>query len=353
MVFHGDGPEAMSYPRTYWRFSPCGAELFAGRDPLDLLADAETVKTNAVRKVFRSGGFFLKLDRRENRSFRGEFNAAMFCARQKVDAVEHLAWGRTPEGAWLITRDAEGFSEAAPVFSRRQNETLYGLLADFLRKIFESEIFHPDLHLGNVLVDPAAGRFTLVDLHGVRKKRIWDWFSRYMMQRCIMECRNALSDEEMIALVERCGIKNAESFFRKALLKEARLLELLQVKRRRQILSGYFKYTRLEGCGKLTDVNVEDDFFNDAESMVLPEAEDLFCFHFFLTQAKIPHRRIGAFDPVEKRIWIEKELPEAFCSKASAGELCRRLKHHRIDGREEEFSQGALHDIIGLFRNNN
>ena len=172
------------------------------------------------------------------------------------------------------------------------------------------------------------------------------------MQRCIMELRNTLSDEEMIRLTGICGIRQPEQFFRKALIREAEFLEALLPKRRRQILNGYFKYTRLEDSGRLVDVNMEEDILNRSEVLSLPDGEELFLFHFFLTQAGIPHRRIGAFDPVSNRIWIENELPEKYRSNADASELVRRLNCHRMKSSENDFYNGSLHDMIGVSRKN-
>ena len=342
----------MNTANTFWHFADEKARLELGGAPLSLLADAETVKTNAVRKVFRNAGIFLKLDRRTRSSFRGEFNAARLCASQGISTVEHLAWGKSPEGAWLVTRAAEGFTEAASLFRCRQKSELYGKIAVFLRRIFSSDVYHPDLHLGNVLIDPENGTCRLVDLHGVRRKNFFDIFKSYMMQRCIMELRNTCSDAEMIRLTELCGIRNPERFFRHALMREAVLLEALQPKRRRQILNGYFKYTRIESSGWLTDVDVEEESLKDSEVLSVPDGEEIFLFHFFLTQAKIPHRRICAFDPVSKQIRIEKELPEKYRSRAEAGELVRRLACHRIQCCESAFCNGFLHDTIGVSRNN-
>jgi hypothetical protein len=342
----------MSITNTFWHFADENARQQLGGDPLSLLADAETVKTNAVRKVFRNDGIFLKLDRRARSSFKGEFNAARLCASRGIGTVEHLAWGRSSEGAWLVTRAAEGFTEAASLFQSRQKSELYEKLAVFLRGLLTSDVYHPDLHLGNVLIDPENGLCRLVDLHGVRRKNFFDIFKFYMMQRCIMELRNTCSDAEMIRLAESCGIRNPEGFFRKALIREAVLLEALLPKRRRQILNGYFKYTRCESCGCLVDVNVEEESLKDSEVLSVPDGEEIFLFHFFLTQAKIPHRRVCAFDPVSKQIRIEKELPGKYRSHAAAGELVRRLACHRIQCCESAFCNGFLHDTIGVSRNN-
>ena len=321
-------------------------------NPLILLGDAENVKSNAVRQVFRSGDYYLKLDRRMGRSFRSEFNSAQMCRAENIPVTEHLAWGRSSEGSWLITRNAEGFVEAGSFFKIRREMKYYEGIAGFLKKLFQSGLYHPDLHLGNILAAPSEPRFLLVDVHGVRKRGFIDRFRLYLMHDCVMELRDTLSDDEICRLIEMCGLRHPEHFFKRSLARRARELRNAFPKRRRQILNGYFKYTRIEGDGRLVDVDAEEAELNRAEEMVTPDASELFLFHFFLNQAKIPHRRVLAFDPGKNTILLEAELPEKYRSAATAEELCRRLKFNGITSAEEDFGKGYLCNLAEVFRNN-
>lgn len=343
----------MSDPRSAnWHFTGDTIREELKNDPLFLLEGAVEIKSNAVRRVFRNGGYYIKLDRRDNRSFKGEFKAACLCAAEQIPVVEHLAWGKNSEGSWLITRGAEGFVEAASLFKIRQKKELYDAVGLMLKKIFSSGIWHPDLHLGNVLVEPESGQCRLVDLHGVRKRYFFDCFRAYMMQRCIMEFRNTLSDAEMYRLIGLCGIRAPEVFFKYALKREAELLKAVTPKRRRQILSGYFKYTHLGPDGRVADIDISAEALGKGEKIFTDDASELFLFHFFLTQAKIPHRRVLAFDPGENSLLLEQTLPEQYRSSASAAELCSRLKYNGIASSEEDFQEGYLNDITGVFRRN-
>lgn len=336
-----------------WHFAGKEAERELGGNPLALLSGAETVKSNAVRKVFRSGEYYIKLDRRAGRSFYGEFQAAQLCVRVGIAAVEHLACGRSSEGACLVTRAAENFTDAAVLFRKRQKWELYLSFAAFLSELLASGLYHPDLHPGNILIDPDSGRCCLVDLHGVRRRTLLDRFFRMgLMKRCIMEIRNCCSDNEMTELIQRCGIRFPEEFFKKSLAQEAFYLEENLPRRKRQILSGYFKYTRLEGGGRLVDADSSDKELEEAEKLTLPDAQELFLFHFFLTQAGIPHRRFLACDPAKNQLWLEAELPEDYRSAASENELCRRLKYNRLESCESDYKHGYLYDIIGVFHKN-
>ncbi len=336
-----------------WHFAGKEAEKELGGNVLALLAGAETVKSNAVRKVFRNGAYYIKLDRRAGRSFYGEFRAAGLCRSAGIEVVEHLACGRSADGACLVTRAAENFIEAASLFRTRQRWELYESFAAFLGRLLASGLYHPDLHPGNILIDPETAECRLVDLHGVRRRTLFDRLFRMgLMERCIMEVRNCCSDSEMARLLKKCSVRNPEAYFKKSLAKEAFYLEENMPKRKHQILNGYFKYTRLEGDGRLVDVESSEKELFAAEVISLPEARELFLFHFFLTQARIPHRRILALDPLKEQVWLENELPEQYRSNASAYELAQRLKYNRLESCESDYKQGYLDDIAGVFRKN-
>ena len=85
--------------------------------------------------------------------------------------------------------------------------------------------------------------------------------------------------------------------------------------------------------------------FTCSDNTAAVRKSTVFLFHFFLTQAKIPHRRILKFDPDRNTVWIEKELPEEFRSAASGAELCQRLKYNFILCSEDDCGAGYLHDI--------
>lgn len=335
-----------------WYYASGAARKELGEAPLDLLADAETVKSNAVRKVFKSGRFFIKFDRRPGHSFRAEFQASQLCGSCGIPTVEHLAWGRTPEGTYLITRAAEGFIEGARLFRTRQAPAVYDAFADFLGKLLDSCVWHPDLHPGNILIDPASGECRLVDLHGIRRRIFWDRFHAYLMQRCIIEVRDYLSDAELTALIARCGIPAPERFLARALACEAAYLRTNFSKRRHQILSGYFKYSSLEPSGRLAHVDVPEEVLVTAEETGFPEAEQLFLFSFFVEQANVPCRRVLACDPGRSTVWLERDIPPERRSAASAGELRERLKINGIETSEDDYGPGFLDDLPGVFRRN-
>ena len=83
-----------------WEFSPGTAADELGPAPQHLLETAELIKANPVRKVFRSGEFYLKLDLRTGNRLLREWRSAELLAARHIPMVEHLALGRSFRSAF-------------------------------------------------------------------------------------------------------------------------------------------------------------------------------------------------------------------------------------------------------------
>ena len=213
--------------------------------------------------------------------------------------VEHLALGRSSRGQLLITRALPDAVQAGVYFFRNclrdgaPAEEFAGALAGFARQIISSGLFHPDFHCGNVLYLPERHKFALVDVYGVRKAFLFDRFQLFRMERILMELRQALDRGTMLRLLSREGVSAPETFYLRALRREARRLFHEWPRRRRQILAGYPKFTRAEGpllrvvdpAGAPADETSGEPVQGDAETL-----ERLLLAHFFLQLACIPHR---------------------------------------------------------------
>ncbi len=304
----------MTRPRTFWLFAGPDARLLLGEQPERLLEGAATVKANPVRKVLRNGEFYLKLDSRPGRRLRREFRSAELVRKVGIPVVEHLGCARLPEGELLITRAMPGavtVEEALNRLDSPEEETAKRFLdgfAGFVRQVLESGVFHPDFHIGNVLYSEESGRFALVDLRGVRKAGWFDRrFRRYRMRRIILEVRQVCSRRRMLELIGLCGIPDPEAFYRSGLRREAQALWKEWPKRKRQILSGYPKFTIRSGTrliaagtgGRTLDDNTLELVEGPAEKL-----EPVFLAHYFLRLARIAHREAAAFDPQSGRLWL-------------------------------------------------
>lgn len=87
-----------------WSFASDAVRAELGESPETLLESGEEVKANPVRRVVRSGGYFLKCDRRGAARFRSEWKSAKLLESQGIPVVEYLACGESSRGGCLITR---------------------------------------------------------------------------------------------------------------------------------------------------------------------------------------------------------------------------------------------------------
>ena len=124
-----------------WEFSPGTAADELGPAPQHLLETAELIKANPVRKVFRSGEFYLKLDLRTGNRLLREWRSAELLAARHIPMVEHLALGRSATGELLITRALPDAVQAGTYFFRTclrdgaPAEEFAESLAEFARQI--------------------------------------------------------------------------------------------------------------------------------------------------------------------------------------------------------------------------
>jgi hypothetical protein len=139
---------------------------------------AERVKKNRAREVFRvrlaGGDAFVKWARRERPRWRRAAAAAEYANLARVraagiPAVEPLALAERGAGlrreTVLVTRaepDAIALVEILPGASAPARRELLAEAAALARRLHESQLFHRDLHAGNLL--RARGGLLLVDL---------------------------------------------------------------------------------------------------------------------------------------------------------------------------------------------
>lgn len=323
-------------PRGFrWTFASDAVRAELGECPEMLLDSGIEVKENPVRRVIRSGSYFLKCDRRSFVHLRGEWKSAKLLKSHGIPTVEYLAYGKSCRCGCLITRalpDSESVAEyywKTFVRNGADPQAFLARFAPFLQCVFRSGLFHPDFHLGNVLYEKARQQFALVDVKGARRAGFLDRrFRSYRMLRIAMELREILSKDRMIAFLVECGIPNADAFYEYALRREANALWREWPKRQRQILSGYPKFTRKIN-GVLRAVNplreLEELSNCDIRKGKREELEKLFLASFFLQLALIPHRRALGFDPENGKLYLEPVSREA-CPDDRSDRLRDRLE---------------------------
>ena len=195
-----------------WYLSPAGVELFGDGGPdLDgwlARGAAVVVKSNPARTVYRvtlpGATVFVKhckisglraLGREFIRQPKAqlEFENTRALRERGVAAIEPLAWGgpdsKLPGESFLITRELtdsipfvhylERILPALPADEHRTaRRVIARALGEFVARLHDAGVAHPDPHPGNLLVELGASfppRFALIDLHAVRVGRPLDW----------------------------------------------------------------------------------------------------------------------------------------------------------------------------------
>ncbi|MDR0931936.1 MAG: hypothetical protein LBM70_02820 [Victivallales bacterium] len=314
---------------TYrWQFSSEAVHSELGDTPETLLNDGVEIKANPVRRVIRNGEYFLKCDRRGVARLLREWKSAKLLRASEIPVVEYLACGNSPNGGCLITRALPNSESVADFYYTnfvRNHENPKAFLdsfAAFMRIIFNSGLFHPDFHIGNILYDKHNHKFVLVDAMGIRKSTLFDrLFYNYRMWRIVMELREILDREQMIRLIASCKIPNPKLFYDRALDREADMLWKEWPKRRNQILTGYPKFTRqIDGVLHVVDPlrqiaeTIDCEVIENEDTDTL---EKMFLAHYFLQLAKIPHRRAKAYDPEGGKLYLEIVPARAIPVRAS------------------------------------
>ena len=280
---------------------------------------ATTVKTNPVREVRTDGEFFYKLDRRSGRTFSREFQAARLLAERGVPVVEHVWHGVIPAGAVLVTRALADAPTVREYVARRVPDAEFRRkFAEFIRDFLATGLGHDDLHIGNILYSVKEGRFVLVDVQAVRRSRRRKL--PYGIVRAVLELRCHLHKAEVCEMLEIVGVPDAERFFDRGLKIEAAALKREWGKRRRQILSGYPKFTRIDGA-KLVASSAMPEELENLEWRSGGEAA--FVSAFFWELAEIPHERVLAFDREKRLIGV---APRLFPTPLDATEVAARRR---------------------------
>lgn len=295
--------------RKKWLFADKNAREILGDDPLAHFKDPVLIKGNAVREVWKCGEFFFKFDKRRNHSFRKEFRRAAALHKRGIPVVRHLACGISERGNCLITGALKNSCTLEEYLEKKSpSADLINELVDFLKLMEYRRIIHRDLHPGNILYVEQEHLLSLVDVRDAFPARWFNMllFSRTAFRRLPVELRSSISEEKIIAMLRRMGVKEPEIFITDTLEYKAERLKKEWQRRKKQILSGYPKFTRKEN-GLLLVRNTGSNELNDAEK--IPADADVFCGAFYLDLARIPHRRVLAWSPAENIMWVEPSGP--------------------------------------------
>lgn len=364
------------------------------------IAKKTMVKSSRVRAVFKveadkavyyvKYNYPLSISSKIHSSFipksKSEFYSSLLLEERGISVVEICGWGRRGTESMLITKELEDSVNAKTFWfseehmnSHQIKNTFVDNLSDFLRKFMASSIYHPDFHIGNLLIRKKDLNFVLVDTHGIEKKKKLRDSQHFRMVRVIGALRGELSDREAGELILKSRLAKdfaaADDLWYRILEAEAAEIEKIWDKRAKKILAGTGIYCRVfktaEGHGmsirysiagqSLIDNNVYRQ--NKLEEVYEPvnlsesEARKLWLSSFRLQFHRIPHKMPIAWIRKEqsKSVLLYRKNNPGYVSKNdTVGEFLKRCRtagiRHDISSKlAEDHGCVLISDINGVF----
>lgn len=306
-----------------------GTETFTVAEVEAMFREAVPVKRSAVREVRRHGDYFIKFDRRNNHGFAREFATARRLKEAGLPVVNHLFCGQGENGHYLVTGS---FADSVAVDDFLRTElpdmAFFETIADLAKSLLGKGFLHADFHLGNLLYNTRSRTFALVDVRQVRQMPLWllnnlPESSRFHV---LTEFRGVLRRRELLQLFRRVGVAKPGNFYEDMLSADNAAIRDEWPRRRKQILSGYPKFTRKEN-GVLYNSHADDAAI--AAAVEIPGGKAVFLAGFFLDLVQIPHRKLVKFDPATDRAYAEPECKNPPGGE-SAIEMMQRLNFYDI-----------------------
>lgn len=363
------------------------------------IAKQTMVKSSRVRAVFKvetdkavyyiKYNYPLSLTSKIHSSFipksKSEFYSSLLLEAHGISVVEICGWGRRGTESMLITKELQD-SVNAKIFwfsEEQMNSKLktafLDSLSDFLRKFMSSNFYHPDFHLGNLMIREDDMKLFLVDTHGIEKKNKLRDSQYFKMVRVIGALRGEITDREAGELILKSRLAKdfaaADDLWYRILEAEAAEIEKIWDKRIKKIIAGTGVYCRIfktaEGYGislrnsvagkSLIDNNayrqnkLEEVY--DAEKMSEAEARKLWLTSFRLQFHRIPHKMPIAWirKSQNKSVLLYRKNNPGYVRKAeNVGEFLKRCRvagiRHDISSKLSEY-QGCIliSNLDGIF----
>ncbi|OGV31645.1 MAG: hypothetical protein A2020_05655 [Lentisphaerae bacterium GWF2_45_14] len=282
------------------------------------------VKSNDIRQIYAFDGYYLKhespisiAEKIRNvlcPKARSEFESALLLEKHSIPCAEYYGWGRNGEKTIICSKELADSVNAYDMWfgnfavnpDSPTRQLFLENLCKFLRNFFESGLFHPDLHAGNLLVRKSDMEFFIVDPYGIRKPSSLSGKKRFSMYRIFGAFRGELSNPEAVSLILKSGMApddvSAQELWQKILNAEAAEMKKLWKKRKTRMRSGkntkYYTVKEMEE-GTLLFRNIysmpcpeniaalEDKFIS--KKVPKPEAERLWLLSLFLQFHRLEH----------------------------------------------------------------
>ncbi len=290
--------------------------------------DFHKVKANKVRVVFSTvspdihcfikhefpDGFIRSIRNSFSPRSEREFESALMFEGASVPVVNYAGWGNKGSECVLLSRTLENASNAHSIWFDSASlypatrEAYIRSFSRFLKLFLSSRIFHPDFHLGNLMVKNDLSEFCIVDPYGAALKSSGlTQEQKFELYKIVGAMRGELSFYDAATVLISAGMETyidaAITLWEKIIRAEAQEMENLWEKRKDQVLSGNSKYCLKNTRGENTYYvrksmsgipvfNSKDASAGAYESIetTFEEGEKLWLQSFRLQFHRIPHK---------------------------------------------------------------
>ncbi len=289
--------------REHIRQDGSGQSCFSTENADGKPENVTLIKSNPVRRVWRDGNLFFKSEKRKPlySKAKREYNSLLLLQKLNIPAVRPVKFYSSGEFDVLVTEnfaaDAIDCNSAWEKSAGKDPVFVSGYF-DFVRKILEANIWHPDFHNGNILYSPEKNAFALVDVYGVKKQSLFHRLPvfRRRMTRIILEAREFIPYAGLKSIYTGITRSGGEAFDA-ALKRESAAVLREWPRRRKQILNCYSKFAEKSPNGTFFSLNSARKRYAAAgkkRNTTPEEAEKLWLEHFFLQLNRLPHVKILA-----------------------------------------------------------
>ncbi len=215
---------------------------------------------------------------------RHEYESCLLLQQKNIPVANYFAWAINLNGETLIISEElpnsqtarsywyaltlDKFNSPIVIKDNSKLENYHSItqfideLTSLLKIFVEKKIYHPDLHLGNLLWDNVQEKLFVIDPYGISKKRKFSKKKLFDFIGIIVGLRNYLSFAELVELcleIKICSNKKEASALLKNYLEKQYDANKDWAKRFKQILAGREKYNQ-----KFTaknDNNIEEIYY--------------------------------------------------------------------------------------------
>jgi len=273
-------------------------------------------KTSYFVKYSHPTGLFQKIRASFSPKLIKEFYAIKMLQKFNISTPKPVAAGFNGSKSILITTAVENASDVRTFWFEHCGEALFrttflSSYAEFLKKILDTQLFHPDFHPGNILVrlNNDSFEFFLIDVYGILPYEKLPDSKYFMMLTILGAMRGELSDLEATDLISKItdySNNKASSLWQNILLRETKKTEKLWKKRKNKVFQNS-KYTILVSSEKndvlirktmtgrpyinINEIN-NNDFTNQWEQKNNSQeaAKDLWSYSFRMEFHRIPEK---------------------------------------------------------------